>query len=1339
MADDEATASVPRSAHIISPASISVDPGEPLGVGLTGTVRAAAPVTTSGPTGLFRQGSSRWLDVDSASDQTNSLAGLRIAVKTYHADATSFSWGVVAAFKHEVAALTTLKHPNLVPVLGCIVKEMRGAKAPTYALVMERMESSLHSHYIAAGSPSAPSAVKLRALADVAQGLAFIHADGAVHCGLSSSHVLLDLRGTAKLTGMGLLGIGAAARATAAGHAASLIADAGATASWRYLAPELLPDPSAAEVVPAPLPPVPTRHCDIYAFAIVAWEVAAQARAYEAHGNASPEDVRTGLRPPLDALPPDLPPQFGQMLEAAWAPNPAARPSIYKILRVLNRLKEQVIAEATTVRLVVPVVASSPGSPAEAAAAASGDAATPLNATDAALDAVAALAAAAAETATATPPSAEASGSMLDEQQPPSLQQPAPAEQDPAPVPASPVNVIAEDSVAIPSARSSAAPAAAEVVPDARPVTPPTSHVPTLSRFSQDSLPPPPPPQADDAATTQAVDTTTAPAAAVPTCTDDGLERLASAPIVALAEDAGGDVAGGDDPALVRTLSGGTLTAAAALPGSELPAPETIPPLVSHDAATTMDLSLPSYDSDSDGADETSAPSLRLVDAQGLELPRQQLRAPNLTLPSGVGDPEAQAEESARAATLTPLRDDPPDGAEALADDAPLVRHPRAAASAPPGLDPSLAAQVNAFGVVSLCNLLRSYEEHRGVVIGVGKRLHRLLASASECSSCVGARGASAILAALSTHRLDDEAVEAMCRALQLLAVPPEGKAAVVRARGIEALVGTLRRLVAHPTIAQTCARAISHLLYESTPNATAAGAAGAADLFVIALETHPRHAGVVRSVARALAHLAQLHAPSRTRAVHAGAVQLIVAALTFHSANEHVVASLCGLLSQLTEGVSLCPAVLLRCGGVGPLAAAVSLNADEADVAVPALTLLARLADGNVATQAVAEGGAAKAALRVLAALPSDEAAVVAACSCLGRLASLGDAAIAADDAGIPALVAALARWPADATVAFGVCASLRRVLGLPYVTATSTASLAASEPLQGSGLASSASHASALAIVCAGGVDALAACIEANAAAPSRVLDACTLLLALFSVGGEGIIGAAAVAGPRVAAGVAAAIARRPAAGLVWVACMLLLRLVSPDVCPVAAVRDAIAAAARPAVPALLRLEAAGGPGVAPPVPLALLVDALALLVPPADHSSSPATPCAEAAAVTTAVPSPSPRPELIGPLTPGAQSPARGQFVDGQAAASAPQEAAGGALPATTSGTPLSAAADPLSSDADAATGTPKRSPKKSPKKKKERAAEARDDSDSRREAELLPRPAPAKLAPQCCAVQ
>lgn len=267
--DEDMGVSAPRSAHMISPTSIVFDPGEPLGVGLSGVVRGGTPVT-SGPTGLVRQGSSRWLDADNEPDHTSALVGLRVAVKTFHADASPFFWGVVAAFKHEVAVLCTLKHPNLVPVLGCIVKEMRGAKAPTYALVMERMEASLHAHYVVEGAPRASAAAKLRALTDVAQGLAFIHADGAVHCGVTSSHVLLDARGTAKLTGMGLIGITAAARATAAGIAALPLVDAGETAAWRYLAPELLPVPAAAAAAavaadqpPAPqTPPLPTKHSE---------------------------------------------------------------------------------------------------------------------------------------------------------------------------------------------------------------------------------------------------------------------------------------------------------------------------------------------------------------------------------------------------------------------------------------------------------------------------------------------------------------------------------------------------------------------------------------------------------------------------------------------------------------------------------------------------------------------------------------------------------------------------------------------------------------------------------------------------------------------------------------------------------------------------------------------------------------------------------------------------------------------------------------------------------------------------------------------------------------------
>lgn len=913
-----------------------------------------------------------------------------------------------------------------------------------------------------------------------------------------------------------------------------------------------------------PLAPLPR---SVFAFGIVAWEVAAQARAY-ADTLATIEDVRThGRRPDVARVPPDFPPAFATMLERVWVAEPSDRPSIYKVLRELNRMNAGIEAAARAAQFGVPSGAAGGASAADGA-----------------------------ESATRAPraPSARLSERTENGEAPPPPAPVLPLE-EPDPVP----NAAAVGSIDS-AASGMAAPGVATVVPSAGADRTATADAAaSLRHLSEDSLPPPPPPPSEDA-----------------------------------------------------------LPAQAAMDGAAASAADATGTALAHEPA------LPSYESDSDDNSGDARPSaaapVRLIDESGRELPRRQLRA-NLTLPSGVGDPGL--------ASLPPLLSTPSKEPLASGSDGAFVaelrteRTRRGSDVAPLGLDKSLAAQVNAFGVVSLCNLLRTYEAHRGVVLGVGRRLRALLTSAAECSNCVGARGAAAILAALSTHREDDEAVEAMCLALQLLAVPPEGKAAVVRARGIEALVGTLRRLVSNARIAQICCRAISHLLYESAPNAAAAGTAGAADLFVLAMATHPQHGGIVRAAARGLAHLVALHPPSRTRAVNEGAVQQVIAALTGLAADPHVVAALCSVLGELATGASLASALLLRFGGVVPLAAAAAQHADEADVAVPALTMLARLCDGAAATQTVTAAGATLSAQLVLAALPSDEAAVSAACACLGRIAALEGTPVQLTDTGVKALVAVIARWPASQAVVGGACATLRSALCLPQAHLQTV----------------SAPPASAAAILAAavasGGFVALSAVVDGgrHSAAPTLIVDVCSLLVALLDAMGDSAGAAlASAAALRVAAGISAALARRPSEDLVFWACTLLLRLASAAPSPDA--RNAIAVAARAAESALVRSEggAAGSPptAAAPPAAaarVALVAEALSLIAsaaPPPPVEAPPPRPPVLVPVTRPAGSQPSPFPTL----TPARRNSATGAWDVGEAGAAAvsAESTAAGASP-------------------------------------------------------------------------
>jgi serine/threonine protein kinase len=153
---------------------IALDPGDPLGQGAFGRVHAGT-----------------WL-----------TRNMRVAVKFLHTDEHAFNAEEVEAFKREISLHFKLRSPNIVVVYGCIIDETTRPK-PTYAVVMDLMESSVYKRYVQT-SAKADMRTLLRVLHQLAVGMCYLHAGGIMHLDIKSLNALLDENGNAKWTDFGL-------------------------------------------------------------------------------------------------------------------------------------------------------------------------------------------------------------------------------------------------------------------------------------------------------------------------------------------------------------------------------------------------------------------------------------------------------------------------------------------------------------------------------------------------------------------------------------------------------------------------------------------------------------------------------------------------------------------------------------------------------------------------------------------------------------------------------------------------------------------------------------------------------------------------------------------------------------------------------------------------------------------------------------------------------------------------------------------------------------------------------------------------------------------------------
>ena len=105
------------------------------------------------------------------------------------------------SFSEECIRNSQIHHPNVVQMIGIYYPSPQ-AKLPW--LVMELMDTSLKGFLEKHGQGKVPLHFKLSILADVAQGLEFIHGQDIIHRDLSSNNVLLTRHMVAKIADLGV-------------------------------------------------------------------------------------------------------------------------------------------------------------------------------------------------------------------------------------------------------------------------------------------------------------------------------------------------------------------------------------------------------------------------------------------------------------------------------------------------------------------------------------------------------------------------------------------------------------------------------------------------------------------------------------------------------------------------------------------------------------------------------------------------------------------------------------------------------------------------------------------------------------------------------------------------------------------------------------------------------------------------------------------------------------------------------------------------------------------------------------------------------------------------------
>ncbi|TWT64873.1 serine/threonine-protein kinase [Allorhodopirellula solitaria] len=226
-------------------------------------------------------------------------------------------------FQHEASTAAAMHHSNIVPIFGI------GQCDGTHYLVMQLVRGVSLEKQIAAEESPLDGRTAARTAAEIADGLAYAHANGVLHRDVKPANILIDGEGLAQLTDFGL------ARNTQDDPTMTQTL----SGSPRYMAPERFQGRS-------------NEQCDVYGLGVTLYEMLAGSPAFEnLTPQQLPEAIKHQLVKPLKSVRPDVSTDLQTIVAKAMSPDPVHRYQSASDLRDdLHRFlsDEPILARRTT-------------------------------------------------------------------------------------------------------------------------------------------------------------------------------------------------------------------------------------------------------------------------------------------------------------------------------------------------------------------------------------------------------------------------------------------------------------------------------------------------------------------------------------------------------------------------------------------------------------------------------------------------------------------------------------------------------------------------------------------------------------------------------------------------------------------------------------------------------------------------------------------------------------------------------------------------------------------------------------------------------------------------------
>ncbi|XP_066318552.1 serine/threonine-protein kinase CTR1-like isoform X5 [Miscanthus floridulus] len=216
-------------------------------------------------------------------------------------------------FLREVAIMRSLRHPNIVLLMGAVTQP------PNLSIVTEYLSRGslyrlLHRH---GARENLDERRRLSMAFDVAKGMNYLHKRNPpiVHRDLKSPNLLVDKKYTVKVCDFGLSRL----------KANTFLSSKTAAGTPEWMAPEVLRDDPSNE------------KSDVYSFGVILWEIMTLQQPWS-NLNAAQVVAAVGFKGRRLEIPSSVDPKVAAVIESCWVREPWRRPSFASIMESLKPL-----------------------------------------------------------------------------------------------------------------------------------------------------------------------------------------------------------------------------------------------------------------------------------------------------------------------------------------------------------------------------------------------------------------------------------------------------------------------------------------------------------------------------------------------------------------------------------------------------------------------------------------------------------------------------------------------------------------------------------------------------------------------------------------------------------------------------------------------------------------------------------------------------------------------------------------------------------------------------------------------------------------------------------------